>query len=341
MKRIILYGVKWYLKVGLFFYYRRLEVKGKQNIPQQTATLVLGNHQNALIDPLLLAVQFDDYAHYLTRAGVFQKPVVSRFLSFFNMLPVYRISDGWNTITKNNAIFSTCKTLLGKQQKVVLFPEGSHSLVRRVRPLSKGFTRIVLDTVATYPELNLVLLPVGFNYQNAEDFPDSARVYYGKPIAVKEVLQHKTDTPVSALKTAVYQALTQITTHIPEEDYASTIARLHALQVDFLNPTAVNACIANPSRRCTATVKKRVWQGYLKYPLYVNLLFPVLFWRGYVKPKIQDAAFTATFRFAVSVILIPLWLLLVSGFVCIFWGLLPAASYLFISVLLMLLYVKA
>ena len=49
-------------------------------MPKNEPILFLGNHQNALLDPLLLAITSGRYTHFLTRAQVFKKTLVSKIL---------------------------------------------------------------------------------------------------------------------------------------------------------------------------------------------------------------------------------------------------------------------
>ena len=53
---------------------------GLENLPKNQPVLILGNHRNALLDALLVACYTNRLSHYLTRAGVFKKNVVSKFL---------------------------------------------------------------------------------------------------------------------------------------------------------------------------------------------------------------------------------------------------------------------
>ncbi len=92
---------------------------------------------------------------------MFKKELIRKLLMSLQMLPVYRVRDGWNNITNNTTIFNTCTELLNKNQAIVMFPEGNHNLARRVRPLSKGFTRIVFDSIEKHPNLDLQIVPVG------------------------------------------------------------------------------------------------------------------------------------------------------------------------------------
>lgn len=328
--------------MGLFFYFKKFKVVGRENIPTDKSLLVLGNHQSALIDPLLLAVTFERYAYYLTRAGVFQKKFVRTILKSVNMLPVYRIRDGWSNISNNNPIFETCVSLLHGKKAIVIFPEGSHSLLRMVRPLSKGFTRIVLDTLERYPETDLHLLPVGFNYQDAMAFPDSVSIYFGKPIRVQSLLTSNVFENTTILKELVQTELQQLTTHIPSENYEGVLLKLAKLEMDYLNPQVVNNCIESQFKQCGNPKRKPSLLGRILKPLvYINLFAPVLFWRYLVKPKIKELEFVATFRFAVSMVFIPLWLFLTAFLLGIFFGVYLALIYVFISILLMAVYVKA
>ena len=189
MKKLWLHTVRIYLSVGLFFYYKKIKVVKEASIPKNTPILFMSNHQNALIDALLIATTSGRFSYFLTRAAVFKKAFVSKLLHSVNMLPVYRVRDGWSTITKNNFIFKTCTEKLKNNQSVALFPEGSHHINRTVRPLSKGFTRIVFEALNIHPNLDLQMVPIGLNFKEGTTFGDSVSIYYGEPIAAKSMVK--------------------------------------------------------------------------------------------------------------------------------------------------------
>ena len=312
LKQIWLHSVKWYLKIGLFFYFRRIHVYGLENLLKDKPTLLLSNHQNALLDALIIASKLNYFAYFLTRAGVFKKQFVARLLATFNMLPVYRIRDGWSNLTNNNPVFDKCRELLHAGETVVIFPEGSHNLVRRVRPLSKGFTRIVFDTLETYPDLDLQLLPVGLNFVNAKDFVDSTVIYIGEPFHAKDYVSENRNASVVNLKADVHKAICQLTTHIPEENYEEILNKLNTLQVDYLNPKEVNACIESGFNNCKPkkiSINIKFLRTYFKFFLKIGLFIPYLMWKLWIQPKIKELEFTSTFRFAVAVTLVPIYLI--------------------------------
>lgn len=314
LKNIWLHAFKCYLRLGLFFYFRRIKTYNLQNLPKDESVLILCNHQNALLDALLIATTSNRFVHFLTRASVFKKSLVDKFLRSLQMLPVYRIRDGWNNLTKNNEIFENCSYLLVNKEAVVIFPEGSHNLKRAVRPLSKGFTRIVFETLDKSPDTELKLLPVGLNFKHAKDFKDSVSIYFGEPFLANSYLSDNFSQATINLKQDVQSKISELTTNIPLESYDETLQKLEELQVDFLKPEDVNKCIESGFRDCVSSKNKN--NGFLfkvlKGLLILLLSGPYLIWKLYLQPKIVEQEFTSTFRFAIAVVLVPLWLIIVG-----------------------------
>ncbi|NNK82778.1 MAG: glycerol acyltransferase [Flavobacteriaceae bacterium] len=315
MHKLWLYFWRSYLKLGMFFYFKTVKVQGLENLPKNKPVLILGNHRNALLDALLIACFTNRFNHFLTRAGVFKKETISKFLMSLQMLPVYRVRDGWGNLTNNNAIFETCTDLLYNNKTVVIFPEGGHNIVRRVRPLSKGFTRIVFDTLEKYPDLDLQLVPVGLNFQNTIGCPDRASIIYGKPIQAKQFVKPiRNNETVVNLKTTIQSEMAKLTTDIPKDTYQEDLEKLEALNVDYLNPKQVNACLQSNFKNCEKRKPSKLkgLRTVLKYLLIINVIVPFLVWKKIAQPKINEIEFTATFRFAIALTITPIYLLLIA-----------------------------
>ena len=320
MKQVWLYSIRAYLRLGLFFYFKRIDVRNANTIPKNEAVIFLGNHQNALLDALLIATKNGRFLYFLTRAGVFEKPLVSKILKSLQMLPVYRIRDGWSNLNKNNSVFSKSSKLLSEQNAVVIFPEGSHNLNRTVRPLSKGFTRIIFETLENYPETKIQLIPVGLNFKHATKFSDTALINFGAPIQVGIELLEDKNKSVIKLKDQVSQQLRALTIHIESENYESTLQKLEDLNIDFTKPEAVNQCIISDFENCKKIKPKddTPLKQLFKFLLIINLFIPYLIWKKIAQPKIKEIEFTSTFRFAIALTLVPLFIILVMltlGFV--------------------------
>lgn len=286
-------------------------MNNETNVPKQGALLLVSNHNNALIDALLIATTSGRFSYFLTRASVFKNPLADAFLRSLNMLPVYRMRDGWSTISNNNSIFNTCTDLLAQGETVALFPEGNHNIKRTVRNLSKGFTRIVFDTLEKFPQNNVEIVPIGLNFQQAHAFADSVAICYGKPIVKHEYTSGSINENTIKLKSLVSEAIKQLTTHIPAENYEETLERLEHLQTNFLNPKIVNRCIESNFEICDDSKTKDHLQGvrlWFKSLMILGVLPIWLLWRYVIKPKIKEIEFVATFRFAIVITLVPLWI---------------------------------
>ena len=160
------------MRAALYCYFGRIRTVGLDGIPKKGPLLFLPNHQNALLDALLIAVKCGRKPYFLTRSDVFSNALFRSLFSFFHMMPVYRLRDGRQTLTKNEEIFQRCSQLLCKGEAVVIFPEANHHLDRRVRPLSKGYTRILFQALELCKDLEILILPVGVNYLRAAEHPD-------------------------------------------------------------------------------------------------------------------------------------------------------------------------
>lgn len=342
MKKIWLHTVRVYIKLGLFFYFRKIKVAGVKNIPKDNPVLFLSNHQNALLDALLIATKCGRFSYFLSRASVFKKSYISAILKSLQMIPVYRIRDGWHTIANNNTIFETCSELLLIDNAIVIFPEGNHNLNRTVRPLSKGFTRIVFNTLEKHPDINLQLIPVGLNFENAKKFADSSSIYFGKPIPAKSFVSNNRNEAIVVLKKRIHSEISKLTTHIPGEGYKDIIQKTEALNIDYLNPKAVNKCIANNFENCEERPKPKLsgLHVLLKGLLIINLLPPYLIWKFLVQPKIEEPEFIATFRFAVAITLVPIYLLILLFVLSILFSLKLALIYALSILLLSLITIK-
>jgi 1-acyl-sn-glycerol-3-phosphate acyltransferase len=281
--------------------------------------MFLANHQNALLDALLIATHCNRKPYFLTRSDVFNAPVLKWFFEFLQMIPVYRIRDGKDSLKGNKATFERCSNLLQEGEAILLFPEGNHSLKRRVRPLSKGFTRILFLALESNPSLDIGVIPIGVNYAKAAKFPDKTAIFYGREIRVRDFFD-KGDLPGSAirLKEEVYLHLKKLTTHIEEEEsYDLVIEKLNGANVDYLNPEKMNQLLEEDTPSASifnSGTKVSLVQNLFKW-VFVALNFPmILLWYYLIKPKVVEPEFLSTTRFMFVLLFYPFfYLLLMAG----------------------------
>jgi 1-acyl-sn-glycerol-3-phosphate acyltransferase len=205
-------------KWGLIFYYRKIRSIGREKIPKRTPVMFIPNHQNSFMDALLVVSTNWKYTFFLTRAQAFNTAFMRWFLENLNMLPVYRVRDGMSSVTKNNAIFERCIRMLKKNYAVLVFAEANHNLNRRIRPLSKGFTRIAFDAEQKNNwDLNLQIIPVGVNYTRHRESRNDVTVVYGDPIPMKqyqELFEQDKRKAANVLKNDLAKVMKQCTMHV-------------------------------------------------------------------------------------------------------------------------------
>lgn len=335
--------VRLYVQFGLRSYFKKTIVIGKENIPKGHPVLFVGNHRNGLIDPIMVATTSSKVHLFLTRASAFKNPIVNFLLRSINMIPIYRIRDGVDSIQKNQEIFEACYREFQMNGSVLIFPEGNHGLLRRIRPIATGFARIAFGYLDQYPKSDLHIIPIGLNYSNAQEKGSSVSVYYGEPINVRDYYNPKNDKEdIDTLKDKVSDALKSLTTHIDEKyDYQNVEKVLIEKGIDFLDPIKANKLIAETTQwdivTKTPPLKKTLWTKIIKLFFTINTFIPILIWNR-LKNKPKDIVLVPTFRYGLSLGLVPLFYLLQSIVVGILSCSLIALVYFISSILLLLLY---
>ena len=185
--------------------------------------LVVANHPNSGIDPILVQSIMDRDLRFLAKSTLFKKPVLKTVLRKANALPAYRSQDGSDT-TKNQSTFTEVNAALHEGSAVAVFPEGvSHNETNMVK-LKTGTARMAL---AAYNDgvHDLRILPVGLHYFNKERWRSNAAVTVGRVINLSEWIEsdelthdpHSHDAAV-ALTTLIDERIREVTVNANNED---------------------------------------------------------------------------------------------------------------------------
>ncbi len=337
--------IKRILRIAFFFYFKEISIHGLDNDSSREPLLYLPNHQNALLDALLIAVYSEQKPYFLTRSDVFSNPVSRALFKLLRMIPIYRLRDGRDSLRKNHMVFDTCVDLLKEGRVIVIFPEGNHNLRRQVRPLSKGFIRIIQHALVKYPQLMIRLVPIGINYAGATSFPDRVALFYGSRIEVLPPYPSGDDPNFSRrMKETVSGSLRQLTTHIDSTHlYEETLEMLDSIGADYLSPQKVNACIKSASG-LNFKPKSRddgKWYREAFMTLFSILnLFPVIVWKYFIKKWVPEPEFLSSYRFLFALFVMPFFYLMIFLFVAMTVGNVAAFASAAGLILLNLFYVK-
>src|SRR5690606_16980199 len=217
--------------------------------------------------------------------------------NFIHMLPVYRVRDGFSTIQQNQGTFDLTYEVLRKNGSVIIFAEGSHSLIRNLRPLSKGFTRMAFGLKEKYPETQPVILPVALDYSAHKRSGGKVRITIGKAIAVD-----MSSSKSGLLTKSVEHALKELGVEIPEENYEQDLARLIENDVDLTSRADVKLFLE------TGEVPNPISEpSGLKNKLMKIFHFPLYWLWLWKKPSVQDPVFSSTWKFMIGFALAPIY----------------------------------
>ena len=89
------------LLIRVFF--RTIKLIGRERVPTSGPVVVLANHPNGLLDPLVARVALGRALAFLGKSTVFGNPFGRLAMHSFGVIPVYRHKDGADTSKKVSA----------------------------------------------------------------------------------------------------------------------------------------------------------------------------------------------------------------------------------------------
>jgi len=205
-------------------FYRKVIVIGRENINPDHHLIFAPNHQNALMDALAVLFSNKGSMVFLARADIFKRKIIASILYFLKILPVYRIRDGFRSLTGNDEIFTKTIDVLKNKIGLVILPEGDHVGFRRLRQLKKGICRVAFQSdEATGFDLKIKIIPVGIEFSNYSRYRQVLTVVYGKPIEVSEfsgLYKEYPEKALNELRSRLSVEMKRNMVHIDsEEDY--------------------------------------------------------------------------------------------------------------------------
>lgn len=251
-----------WVTAGAQLFFKRLQIVGLENLPKDKPVLIVANHQNAMMDPVICCVLMHKQLHWLTRADVFKKPAVSKLLHQFNMLPVYRERDKVGDLAgKNDATFQECYARLEAQAVICMFPEGTHRGKKQLHlPLKKGSARLAFGAFDFGKKTKeLVVVPVGLDYGDYYSYRSDLLVKVGKPIAVADYWQQAQQDQARALTALMNDqraGLSSVMIDIQDEESYDALMGLRELSDDLCEKTSLSFEFDQYHRLCERWVKQ-------------------------------------------------------------------------------------
>ena len=214
-------------------FYSKFIVLDRENIPSRGPVIFAPNHQNALMDALVVLAS-NPYRlsnTFIARSDIFKKGFFAKALRFLKILPAFRIRDGYENLGKNDATFEAAREVLEQHNALCVMPEGNQGDQRKLRPFAKGIFRIAFtaqEQMAAGDDIRLI--PVVIDYSNRERFGEEVIVDYGKPLRVSDYMPLYRENPAVAinrlradLKAALHRQVVDLATERHYEAFETAL----------------------------------------------------------------------------------------------------------------------
>lgn len=138
--------LEFLLRISAEFFFGKHHLKNLERLNNGKPLVVCANHTTAHLDGVLIMIFSKRKFHVLVRGDIFNKKWIAKFLSKINLIPIFRIRDGYSSLEKNNETFDICHEILKNNGAIIIFPEANCETERQLRKLHKGAAKIAMQS---------------------------------------------------------------------------------------------------------------------------------------------------------------------------------------------------
>lgn len=227
--------LKFIIRLATRIFYREISIQNKELIPKDKnkALLIVSNHPNTFMDPVLIGSILPQEIHFLTNGSVFKTKFHHWLLGNLNMIPIYRKKDKNGGSEDNLKTFEKCYEHLQEQKSILIFPEGNSYIERKIRPIKTGTARIGLgaETFSDF-DVNVEILPIGLNYDAQNYFRSKVHVRIGKSIPIKQykhLFEEDKDNAIRTVTNIIQEKLEELTIITENEQEDEMVKNLETI----------------------------------------------------------------------------------------------------------------
>lgn len=179
--------IKLLIRATCFLFCKQIRIINQSHFNQKGPLLIVANHPNSFLDAILIAALCKYPIHFFARGDVFQQKKYRIILRLFNVMPIYRLSEGKENLYLNEFSFKESNQILASGGTVLIFIEGICINSHELQPFKKGTARIALMAETSEP---LYVLPVAITYNSFTKFGKTVIIEAAKPIPVNQLFPY-------------------------------------------------------------------------------------------------------------------------------------------------------
>lgn len=182
----------------------KLRIRGRENIPEEGAAVVVCNHVS-YTDALILAAASPRPLRFVMHAPIYELPMVHQLCRVAGAIPV---SNARNTPSAMRRTFRQIKKALDAGEMVMIFPEGQLTRNGEIGSFQRGIERIIEETPV--PVIPAALSGLWGGWGTHKDTPPFSglpkkihtrvRMIFGEPILPERVTRELLHQRVTLLK---------------------------------------------------------------------------------------------------------------------------------------------
>lgn len=248
--------------------YRKVEVRGEENIPTDGPVLLAANHCNTLMDALVVLRSYKGSTVFGARADMFNNKLIARIMFFLRILPMVRQRDGLRNVLKNVETQDIIVETLENDVRFCMFPEGRHRPEKSLLPLGKGIFRAALAANAKFGDSKpIYIVPVGIEYGDFFRYRSTSLVTYGKPLNVTEFVKtlnvENEAQMMEPLRKELAGRMSELFTYIPDGERLKekwTLVKILSIASDQKPYGNFGTCLSDSmadNRRLVAEIENR------------------------------------------------------------------------------------
>jgi 1-acyl-sn-glycerol-3-phosphate acyltransferase len=222
-------GVLALVRALVRLFYRRIEISGLENVPREGPVLLIANHTNGLVDPMVVLAVLERPVVFVAKSTLWGIPVLRQILDLLGCVPVVRRGEEDREISlkgeeRNRGSFERLAEELDRGGCVLIFPEGRSHSDPRLSEMRTGAARVLLLS-----EENPPVVPLGLWFTRKDVFRSDVLVTAGAPV------MPPCDPTVEAWTEAMGAALESVTLNADDwkdHEVAAAVEALYGRSVE-------------------------------------------------------------------------------------------------------------
>jgi 1-acyl-sn-glycerol-3-phosphate acyltransferase len=165
--------LRWITGIALHWFYGDIRIEGSDKIPVGGPLLIAVNHQNALVDSLIVGWLVPRRIAMTAKATLADNPFIAILFRILHVVPLRRVSDEVRKQngspfdrSRNAQAFAEIFSLLKKNGALLIFPEGKSHNEAGLEPLKTGLARVALQARDERQIAGVKILPLGLVFED-------------------------------------------------------------------------------------------------------------------------------------------------------------------------------